>query len=309
MAEPTAWPPTALAALDIESTSVDVEDARTVEICLALIHPGQPVDVRRALINPGVEIPQGAIDVHGITNERIQAEGKPPPEVLDLWVGDIALALRAGLPLVVMNANYDLTVLDRDCRRHGLPTLEERLGHPVGPVLDPMVLDKQCIKYRKRVSETQGARQLKTLCQVYGVQWDDEQAHAAEYDTLQAARVVWRIGRWSMLPADELLAKQLGPHTPPRPMHRNDVGKFRRLATMSLAQLHEAQAGWYAEQTESFEGWLHEQANEWRHQADTAPDDEARAIAEQELAGVLERLNGLRYEWPLVPFEAPAVPA
>src|SRR5437773_2551119 len=117
----TAFPPNALASLDIESTSTDVEDARTVQICLAIIVAG----------------------------------------------------------------------------RHGVPALDERRGGRLAPVRDPLVLDKQCIRYRRRVSPEQGARCLKTLCQVYRVGWDDNLAHSAEYDALQAARVVWRIGQWA----------------------------------------------------------------------------------------------------------------
>jgi DNA polymerase III subunit epsilon len=298
----TAFPPPALAGLDIESTSTDVEDARTAQICLALVVPGRPTDIRTSLIDPGVEMPAEATAAHGLTTERLQAEGGKPAEVLDVYLADTASAIRSGMPLVIMNAPYDLTVLDREARRHGLPTLGDRLGGPIAPVLDPMVLDKRLIKYRKRVGPDQGARCLKTLCQVYRVPWDDSLAHDAGYDTLQAARVVWRIGQWAGRPLDQLLAMEVGPFDPPKAMHRNDAHLFRSLAGLDLMDLHRKQVEWYAQQTEDYGRWLRTQANEARHLADHAEDDEQRAIALQEAAEHERRLDSLRPHWPIIPF-------
>lgn len=298
------FPLGAFATLDLESTSVDVEDARTVEICLALVVPGRDTEVRHTLIDPGVEIPAEAAAVHGISTERARAEGKPAADTLDLYLGDIASAVQSGMALVVMNAPYDLSVLDREARRHGLPTLHDRLGDTPLAVLDPLVLDKHLIKYRRRVSETQGARCLKTLAQVYRVPWDDEKAHGAEYDALQAGRVVWRIGQWACLPHAELMALELGPHVPPKPMHRNDAAKFRALAGMSLEELHAAQVRWYAEQSADFGDWLRTKANEARHVVEKARDrgdDEALAAAEQELSETEARIDGMSYDWPIKP--------
>jgi DNA polymerase III subunit epsilon len=298
----TTFPPPALAGLDIESTSTNVEDARTAQICLALVVPGRPTDIRTALIDPGVEMPAEATAVHGLTTERLQAEGGKPAEVLDVYLADTASAMRAGMPLVVQNAPYDLTVLDREARRHGLPTLEDRLGGPIAPVLDPMVLDKRLIKYRKRVGPAQGARCLKTLCQVYRVPWDDALAHDAGYDTLQAARVVWRMGQWAGRSLDELLAMTVGPFDPPKAMHRNDAPAFRSLAGMDLMDLHRKQADWYAQQTEDYGDWLRTQAAEARHHADHTEDDEQRVIALQEAGEHERRLDSLRPHWPIIPF-------
>lgn len=210
-----------MASLDTESTGLNLEEDRLVEICLVLIRPTAPlredrVKTRRSLIDPGIPVPEEAASVHGYTTERLQAEGGKPAEVIDIFAADVALALVAGMPLVVMNAPFDLTLLDRECRRHGLATVDERLdGRPLAPVIDPLVLDRQLVPKRRKVSATQGARQLKTLAQVWGVGWDDELAHAAEYDALQAARVVWQL------------------------CQRNPW-----IAGMSPMELHEKQIGW-----------------------------------------------------------------
>lgn len=289
-----------LASLDVESTSVDVEDARVVDIALALIVPGRELDLRTCLVDPGVPIPPDSTAVHGITDERVQAEGKPAPEVLDLYVGDVALALKAGIALVAQNATYDLSVLHFECLRHGLPTLEDRLGGPITPVVDPMVLDKRLIKYRKRVSAEQGARQLKTLAQVYGVPWDDSQAHGAAYDALVAARVVWRMGQWCGRTRNDLMAMRLGPFDPPKPMHRDDAAAFLALATMTPAELHAAQIEWARAQNEDFAMWLRGEADKRRTDArkDEATDEE-RAIAHQDADELDAKADGVRTCWPL----------
>ncbi len=299
----TTFPPAAMAGADTEATGKDPEQARLLEISLCLIAPGRDADIRTQIVDPGpdVEVPKEASDIHGLTTERVRAEGKPAAEVLDLYLADMALAIRSGFALVIQNAPYDLTVLQREAVRHGLPTLDERLSGPVAPVIDPLVLDKRCIKMRRRVSKDQGARCLKTLCQVYGFQWDDERAHGAEYDALQAARVVWRIGQWSQKSKADLMAMQLGPFDPPKPMHRNDATAFQSLAGMDLMDLHAKQALWYRQQTEDYGQWLVEQHNEWLAKADTAADDEARAIAEQEAAELDAKVDGLDPHWPVKP--------
>ncbi len=294
-----------LISVDTETTGTDPFEARVIDIAIVHIEPGKEARVDSALIDPGIEIPESATAVHGISTAQVQAEGKPPAEVLDLFIGDIALAMSNGIPCVIQNAAYDLTVLEAECVRHGLPTLGERLGRPVGPVVDPMCIDRRLIKYRRRVSETQGARQLKTLAQVYGVTWDDAQAHGAAYDALIGARVTWRMGQWCGRSRHELAAMMLGPFDPPKPMHRNDIAKFMEIGGMSPDELHEAQIRWYAEQAEDLAAYWRKEGNERLHQADQAGhydgDGEAAAIARQEAEELFARADDVSTEWPVRP--------
>ena len=298
-----------LASVDVESTGTDPNEARVVDIALALIAPGRDTDLRTALVNPGVPIPAEATAVHGITDERVRAEGRSPIEVLDVFVGDLALAVKAGAAVVAQNAAYDLTVLARECDRHGLPTIEDRVGGPLQCVVDPMVLDKYAIKYRRRVSKDQGARVLKTLAQVYGVAWDDAQAHGAAYDALIGARVTWRIAQWAGRSQAELMAMRLGPFAPPKPMHRDDAGKFLALGAMSLPELHTAQVGWYREQSEGLALHWERTAQEKADQAgwDNPPGDpdlsadERRQVLLDEARELRERVDGINTVWPVQP--------
>jgi DNA polymerase-3 subunit epsilon len=94
--------------------------------------------------------------------------------------------LGSGTPLVVMNARYDLSLLDRECRRHKVTPLSARLGAAPSPVIDPLVLDKHVDQYRK------GRRTLQALCDYYGVTLDG--AHDAGADAAAAARAARRLG-------------------------------------------------------------------------------------------------------------------
>jgi len=184
-----------LAGFDLETTGVDVETDRIVTA--AVIGIGAPGGslVREWLADPGIEIPADASGLHGITTDHARKHGEPAHVVVDQVADTLAGWVRGGAPVVGHNVSYDLTLLDRECRRHALPTLHERLdGRPLH-VIDTRVLDQRAVPYRRRVSETQGARQLVTLAQFYGVPWDDEQAHGCAFDALAAVRIAWRIGQ------------------------------------------------------------------------------------------------------------------
>ncbi len=259
--------------LDTETTSADPEQARVASICRAVVSPGaRSTTVQNGLV--AVEMPEEASKVNGLTTEKLMAEGKPSADVLDEFCADIAAALALGTPVIAANAVYDLTVLDRDCRRNGVPTISDRLdGSPLAPIVDPIVLDKKVEKYRRRVSPTQGARCLKTLAQVHGVGWDDDLAHTAEYDALQAGRVVWALMR-----------------------------RYSYLASLTLPELHDAQVRWYAEQSEGLRQFFNRTANEREHDAGRCTDDAARETALQDVKDLRAKADGVSTVWPLLPF-------
>ncbi|WP_369778871.1 3'-5' exonuclease [Streptomyces sp. R33] len=175
-----SWHLGRMCGFDLETTGIDVEQDRIVTACVVQCGGGQPTDSASWLADPGIDIPQQAADVHGITTERARAEGKPAAEVVSDVLAALGQVIAAGVPVVAMNAAYDLTLLDREARRYGLPPL------PAGPVIDPYVLDRHIDRYRK------GGRKLVDLCAHYGVPIGD--AHTADADAIAACRVAWRIG-------------------------------------------------------------------------------------------------------------------
>src|SRR6185312_12884971 len=115
-----------LGVFDLETTGVDVDTSRIVSACIAVLDDaGRVVSRWDWLADPGIEIP-----------ERARAEGRPAI----LVIAEIAQTLRvlfdSGIPVTVYNAPYDLTLLDRECLRHGLEALDDTM-----PVIDPLVID------------------------------------------------------------------------------------------------------------------------------------------------------------------------
>lgn len=188
-----------MTAFDLETTSPDPETARIVTACVARIEPGRPPQVGNWIVDPGIEIPAEATAVHGITTEHAQEHGIAPALAAAAITAELRSAWTAGVPVVIMNASFDLTIMDRELRRH----MDLSLGE-IGPVIDPMVMDRALDKWRK------GKRTLTDLCLHYQVKLDG--AHTAAGDCLAAARVAWRmaqifpqIGEMSL---DELFTQQ-----------------------------------------------------------------------------------------------------
>lgn len=152
----------ALAGYDCESTGTDISHDRIVSAALIRREDGDTTS-QTWLIDPGVPIPAEAEAIHGISTQRAQAEGVAPAVGLEAIAQALTDALAAGRPLVIFNAPYDLGILTADLARHGLATLEGRLGRPVRPVLDPLVIDRAVDRYRR------GKRTLPDLLRVYGL--------------------------------------------------------------------------------------------------------------------------------------------
>lgn len=182
---PTHWPDAPLAAFDLETTGVDPATARIVEVALHLDVPGEPVSrLVDTLVDPGaeVEIPPGAAAVHGITRERLDAEGAPPaPEVLRQVHRALTDLADRGVAVVIFNASYDWPLLAAELAR-----LDPPLALPGCALIDPLVLDRHVDRYRK------GKRTLEAACQVYDIVLDG--AHQAGADAVASVAVARAIG-------------------------------------------------------------------------------------------------------------------
>lgn len=223
-----------MAALDVETSGVDVESDRIVTACVALVGGGIATESLSLVVDPGIEIPKSAAEIHGYTTERVRAEGAPTADVLAAIVAALAPAAAAGYPLVVMNARFDCTILDRELRRHGLDPL------PFLRVVDPLVLDKHIDRYRR------GSRKLDALCEHYGAVLDG--AHDAAHDAIAAARLAWVIGARGEVKR--------------RVRNAQDGRELARLkreweaVREDLDALHAAQVRWAAEQAEGLAAYF-----------------------------------------------------
>lgn len=164
--------PQGVLSFDLETTDKNPFNARIVTSALVRIDStgAHPYEM---LADPGVEIPEEAAKIHGITTEYAREHGRPHDEVLAETIKIIQKAWEDGLTLIVFNAAYDLTIL-RELTGDFLVS---------GPVYDPFVIDKALDPYRK------GRRTLSDQCEHYGVRIDN--AHEATSDALAAARIAW----------------------------------------------------------------------------------------------------------------------
>jgi DNA polymerase III subunit epsilon len=176
------WASLPVLAIDTETTGVDPFTDRIVSVAAVTVLPDGSTDgVWSTIIDPGVDIPDGATAVHGITTADAQANGVDPRVALDelgalLWRH---MADHEGRAAVVMfNARFDWPLILAEAARH-------QVEFPCfAPILDPYLLDRICDRYRP------GKRQLTMVADHYGVELAAEDAHGAVADARAAGRVL-----------------------------------------------------------------------------------------------------------------------
>ncbi len=195
---PTSWVE-AVGVFDLETTGVDVTTDRIVTAHVGLLGPDGVVRRSRSwLADPGVEIPEGATAVHGITTAHARTHGRPVAHVVAEVVAELRALFEAGVPVVAYNAPYDFSLLKHEALRHGIPPILDP-----APVIDPLVLDKAHDRYRK------GKRTLEVVAAHYAVSLVG--AHDAAADAVAAGRLAQALARRFGLttPLDELHTQQI----------------------------------------------------------------------------------------------------
>ncbi|KQW13591.1 exonuclease domain-containing protein [Streptomyces sp. Root369] len=210
------WTRKPMVGFDVESTDLDVDEGRIVTGSVVRWGGGLPTETRtwRSDLG-GAEISAGATAIHGITTEYARAVGDPAIVAITKIVEALSEYASMTYPIVVMNAPFDLTMLERECARYGVRSVWD--STPV--VLDPMVLDRHLDRFRK------GKRTLVDLCHHYRVKLEGA-AHTSSVDAKAACGVTWKIGQ-----------------------------RHPRIAHMDIGDLHEAQARWARELHEDRRAW------------------------------------------------------
>lgn len=171
-----------VAVFDLETTGLDLKEARIVTAATAELDMNGSVvgELNQWLLNPGIEIPEAASNVHGITTEMAIASGEEPQSALAAILESLRGFFERGIPVVAYNAPYDFTILHFEALRYNL----EPIIDP-NPIFDPLVVDKFVDQYRK------GKRTLEAGCQSYGVVLGE--AHNASADAVAAGRLGQKI--------------------------------------------------------------------------------------------------------------------
>lgn len=160
--------------LDTETTGLSPADGhRIIEVgCVELVNRRLTGKNFHEYMNPEREIEQGAIDVHGITNEFLQ--DKP----LFDEIAEKLMDFLSGAELIIHNAPFDVGFLNHELKliQSKYKTVEEHCG-----IIDTLVMARKLHPGQKN--------NLDALCSRYEVNNTHRQLHGALLDSEILANV------------------------------------------------------------------------------------------------------------------------
>ncbi len=129
-------------AIDTETTGLDTRRARIVQLGAARIGPdGRAGETFEALVDPGIPIPPGASEIHGLRDSDVAGAPGFAAALADLE------NFVDGALLIGHSIGFDLAVLAAEAERAGIQWRRPRtlcvrlLGHVVNPMLPDQSLD------------------------------------------------------------------------------------------------------------------------------------------------------------------------
>ena len=153
---------------DLETTGINIAMDRIVEISILKVFPNGNKESKTWLVNPEIEIPKEASDIHGITNEKVVME--PTFKELAAKVSEMI----EGCDLAGFNSNrFDIPLLAEEMLRAGMDF----------DMKDRVAIDVQVIFHKKE------ERTLSAGYKFYCGK-DLENAHSAEADTMATYEIL-----------------------------------------------------------------------------------------------------------------------
>lgn len=218
---------------DTETTGVDVFNDRVVQLVIGIADAeGNILEHEEYLINPGVEIPEDAGEVHGFTNEYLAEVGLDPEEALTNAL--TTFRTHHKLPWVAYNLSFDLSILHYEFERHlGLEGWGEKVTANV-KLFDPYVVDRAKDKYRK------GQRKLMNVATHYGIEFNEEELHNAKADVELTSKVAAAVRKKYGMPTTQEQAQ----------MYKEWAKGFREYLTRQGKEPHNLTDEWPLKQQE-----------------------------------------------------------
>jgi len=157
-----------LVVVDTETTGLDAEVDRIVEIACVIARGGEVVERRSYLVNPGRPIPKASSDVTGIDDEMVR-----DAPLFAVVFADVLELLKLGVP-VAYNAEYDRKILLAEISRAGVmpEVLPAALRRNV-EWIDPLI-------WARELQRAEKSRALSEVAERLGIVLD--QAHRATDD-------------------------------------------------------------------------------------------------------------------------------
>jgi DNA polymerase-3 subunit epsilon len=240
------WHTRRMLLLDFETTGVDPHRDRIVTAAAIAVGGGQAPAAREWLIDPVINIPAGATEVHGITTDQARA-GEDASTAVATIAKIVTSSCQRHVPVVGHNIVYDLTMLHAELIRHGHIDQAAAVA-AITPVVDTKVIEHHLDPFRpkepkgrsRRTADACGSHTLVDCCRLWDVDLPAEDAHGAMADALAAGRLAWRLATQPMRFAiwDFKPAPRIDP------------------AAMTLEQLHAWQAQEYVARAESFQSYI-----------------------------------------------------
>ena len=154
-------------AFDFETTGLQVETDRAIEVAAIMFKDGKPAEKFVTLINPQIPISDLIADITGITNEMV-AEAPLEKEIIDdlfEFLGDY--------PIVAHNTPFDLSFLRAMAERHNKDFIERKC-------YDSLTLSRAFLFF-------QPTHNLSAVSEYFNL--SSEGAHRAEKDTENCGEV------------------------------------------------------------------------------------------------------------------------
>ena len=149
-------------AFDLETTGLSCKHNRIIEFGAVKVEHGIVTSSLDILINPECVIPEKITSITDITNEMVKDQPtieQAMPRILEFLSDAI---------LVTHNARFDVSFLQENLKRMGMPPL-------TNPIIDTLALSRYLFPEA-------GRHTLGALCRNMEVVYDEESAHRADYD-------------------------------------------------------------------------------------------------------------------------------
>ncbi len=186
---------------DTETTGFNAGGAdQMIEIGAVRIKKGKVIDRFDELINPGKPLPSKITSLTGITDEMLlgkRSEEEVTKAFLEYVGSDV---------LVAHNAKFDISFVKSACHKYNL-------GEFNHTVLDTLAISRYLNTESKRHS-------LSALVKLYGVSFDEDSHHRADYDAEGTAKVFYEMSQ-QLAGKDILKVNDLNKLANPETIYKN----------------------------------------------------------------------------------------
>ncbi len=192
--------------VDVESTGLDPEQDRVIEVACVVFTLDNIIDEFETLINPGKEIPEASIAIHNITNEMVSS-APTIDQILPQLFKHIGKRVIVG-----HSVGFDVDILRKEAERANLPTSIQ-----YNKIIDTVRL--------ARLYGESPSNSLENLRQHFNI--EAEGAHRAKGDVLVNIQVFQRLitNFKTLEEIDKALSKPILMKTMPLGKHRGRLIK------------------------------------------------------------------------------------